>query len=225
MPKKNKKRKIREEETEEEEVFSVEKIVSKRVVGGKTQYLLKWKGYDSDENTWEPEENLDCQDLLREFNRKTKMRDEGRSSGPAATANMSVATVTVTPTAEEKEKRVKKKVAERSGDNASSLSPSSGLPKTAGQNGGKTGKTELVEAAEQENQSGFEKGWQAEEILGATEIDRQILFLIKWSGHSEPTFVLSSEANVKIPQLVIAFYESKLTWHENPEDNLQSPET
>ena len=35
-------------------------------------------------------------------------------------------------------------------------------------------------AAEQDSQSGFEKGWQAEEILGATEIDRQILFLIKW---------------------------------------------
>lgn len=104
MPKKNRKRKVREEETEEEEVFSVEKIVSKRVVGGKTQYYLKWKGYDSDENTWEPEENLDCQDLLKEFNKKTKMRDEGRLQGPCPTtaATMSVATVTVTPAVEEK---------------------------------------------------------------------------------------------------------------------------
>ena len=72
MPKKNRKRKAqREVEEEPEEVYSVEKIVSKKVVGGKTQYLLKWKGYDSDQNTWEPEENLDCQDLLEEFNRRT----------------------------------------------------------------------------------------------------------------------------------------------------------
>ena len=28
--------------------------------------------------------------------------------------------------------------------------------------------------------SGFEQGWEADEILGATEVDNQILFLIKW---------------------------------------------
>ena len=28
--------------------------------------------------------------------------------------------------------------------------------------------------------SGFERGWQAEEILGATEVDKEILFLIRW---------------------------------------------
>lgn len=91
MPKKNRKRKARDEE-HEEEVFSVEKIVSKRVVGGKTQYLLKWKGYDSDENTWEPEENLDCQDLLEEFNRKTRLRDEGRHQIAATSSPSTAAT-------------------------------------------------------------------------------------------------------------------------------------
>ena len=28
--------------------------------------------------------------------------------------------------------------------------------------------------------NGFECGWQAEKILGATELNKQILFLIKW---------------------------------------------
>lgn len=102
MPKKNRKRKAREAVEEEPEiVFSVEKIVSKKVVGGKTQYMLKWKGYDSDENTWEPEENLDCQDLLEEFNRKTAKARDDASSRTATNASVistvaSTASVTLT---------------------------------------------------------------------------------------------------------------------------------
>ena len=35
--------------------------------------------------------------------------------------------------------------------------------------------------------SGFERGWQAEEILGATEVDKEILFLIRWYVISHST--------------------------------------
>lgn len=98
MPKKNRKRKAREvEEEPEEEVFSVEKIVSKRVVGGKTQYLLKWKGYDSDDNTWEPEENLDCQDLLDEFNKKMGQK---APPGPAAAQPRTVLATSIVPSSQ-----------------------------------------------------------------------------------------------------------------------------
>ena len=37
-------------------------------------------------------------------------------------------------------------------------------------------------------------------------------------GHPDPELVYATEANVRIPQLVIKFYESKLTWHESSDD-------
>lgn len=55
----------RSEESDEE--FVVEAILDKRKKGGKVEYLIKWKGYPREESTWEPQENLNCPELLKEF--------------------------------------------------------------------------------------------------------------------------------------------------------------
>jgi hypothetical protein len=44
--------------TESEKTYAVEKILRRRMRGGRMEYFVKWEGYASLENSWEPEENF-----------------------------------------------------------------------------------------------------------------------------------------------------------------------
>jgi len=53
---------------EGEEEFKVEKIINKRTVRGKEKFLVRWKGYMAEEDTWENRENLEnAKELVEEF--------------------------------------------------------------------------------------------------------------------------------------------------------------
>lgn len=55
----------------QEEDYIVEKVVNKRIgSNGKTEYLLKWKGWS--EETWEPKENLNCNKLIEDYENSNK---------------------------------------------------------------------------------------------------------------------------------------------------------
>ncbi|KAL1510844.1 hypothetical protein AB1Y20_007129 [Prymnesium parvum] len=58
-----------------EDVFLVESIVDRRKIDGVTEYLIKWKGWPSSDNTWEPEENV-TQELVAEFELTRKNRKQ-----------------------------------------------------------------------------------------------------------------------------------------------------
>ncbi|XP_029380412.1 chromodomain Y-like protein isoform X7 [Echeneis naucrates] len=55
-----------------EEFYEVERIVDKRKNRkGKVEYLVRWRGYGSEEDTWEPESHLStCMIYVHEFNRQ-----------------------------------------------------------------------------------------------------------------------------------------------------------
>jgi len=68
----------------EEETYEVEDIRDKRKslknIGG-VEYYVKWVGWDSDTNTWEPPEHLEtCMGLVEQFERKLARRKERREA-------------------------------------------------------------------------------------------------------------------------------------------------
>lgn len=59
-----------------EDTYSVEDILDKRVVSGKTEYLIKWSGYSLNDSTWEPVTHLNknCDRLIKKFEKKTNKK-------------------------------------------------------------------------------------------------------------------------------------------------------
>ena len=69
MGKKQNKKKVEEVLEEEEEEYVVGNVLDHRVVKGKVEYLLKWKGFSDEDNTWGP-----CPDLSFCHHRKQHTR-------------------------------------------------------------------------------------------------------------------------------------------------------
>lgn len=59
-------------EITDDRVYAAERIMKKRVRAGKVEYLVKWKGWSTRHNTWEPEENILDERLIDIFERSLR---------------------------------------------------------------------------------------------------------------------------------------------------------
>ncbi|XP_064539250.1 heterochromatin protein 1 [Drosophila montana] len=195
---------------EEEEEYAVEKILDRRVRKGKVEYYLKWKGYAETENTWEPEGNLDCQDLIQQY--ELSRKDEANAAASSSSSSS------------KKERPGSSTKVKETGRTSTTASNSSGSKRKseepAGPAGSKSKRVEPEDTADiiPAGGTGFDRGLEAEKILGASDNNGRLTFLIQFKGVDQAEMVPSTVANVKIPQMVIRFYEERLSWYSDNED-------
>jgi chromobox protein 1 len=174
--------------------FEIEKIVKSRQRGEETEFLIKWRGYPDDDNTWEPESNVNAVELLiafKEEEERKKKRDStpkargrptrGRGGGPGSRSN-------ATP---------------RSDKSASKSNQS---------------EEDVKVEPKDKKPSGVDLNLPVENVVSVKVEGKDLLFELKFKDRTKTELVSSRVANIKYINQLIAFYKKKLAYYENTDN-------
>lgn len=190
MRKKQTAKQRKTEETTIVQEFVVEKIIRRRIFNGRVEYYLKWKGFTDAENTWEPEDNLDCPELIEHFLRNTHFLGENEEEQA------------------EQEFVPKEEMTEQETE----ISQPQALTVQ--------GNSDVLEPDDEQSDTptNLSTYLEPECIIGSTDRQGELMFLVKWKNSDDVALLPAREASTMCPQVVIDFYEHKLTWHCGDEE-------
>jgi len=205
---------------EEENVgddYEVEEIINHKVVKDETLYLVRWKGYASTQNTWEPESSLSCPALIKKYQAKKKS-SKGKSAAGKKSSKKTTKNAKVSEPAYEVEKIVDEKVEKGKrfflirwkgyGANDDTWEPEVSLscPDVVkkfldGKKNAKKGKKAAV-VPEEEN-------YEVEKVVDDKTEKGKKFYLVKWKGYSDADNTWEPESSLSCPDLVAKYNNSK----------------
>ncbi|KAF2898870.1 hypothetical protein ILUMI_07298 [Ignelater luminosus] len=73
-----------EDDTEDSAQYEVQEVLDQKMIRGVRHYLIRWKGYEPESDSWEPESTLQCADLIKKFkaSREDQNGKENSSDSP-----------------------------------------------------------------------------------------------------------------------------------------------
>ncbi|CAL8247088.1 unnamed protein product [Lota lota] len=172
------------EETAIVQEFLVEKIIRRRVFNGRVEYFLKWKGFTDADNTWEPQDNLDCPELIEEFLRNMHLSDNEEEQPQEFILKEELS--------EQEAEICQQQVYREQSDG--------------------------VVDVQKRDVTGANLDGEPECIIGSTDQHGELMFLIKWKNSGDVALLPAREASTRCPQVVVDFYQRKLTWHCGDEE-------
>ncbi|PJF16594.1 hypothetical protein PSACC_03623 [Paramicrosporidium saccamoebae] len=165
--------------------YEVERIVDKRTRRRKIEYQVKWVGYPESENTWQTVDSMNCPKLIAEYE-----EGEAEETDASNESNETYETYETDGTDETEEIKTK-----RSGRTTSPKQRRVGA---------------LIKI---QPEGDYKPGDWEDEVLQVDNVTRNgsggLNIHIQWVD-GEYTEELAVEANVRCPQKVISFYESRL---------------
>lgn len=210
----------------EDDEFIVERVLGVRYNHREKQveYLLKWKGYGDEENSWEPKRNLNCNVLIEEFHKRIKEKedlavqkrkrngqainrdslseDEDDLDGSIANEGTSVKTY--------KLPRVAVQVSPATNSKKPSTSARHCLkPRTAVETRhDSTSNKYMVEVCTDVNNCGIVKGWEPERIVSADFKSKDMTYLVKYKDEQKLERLPVKFVYSECPDLVEDFHTS-----------------
>lgn len=183
------------------EDYVVEKIVKKRIRNGFVEYFIKWEGYSDEHNTWEPEGNLECFELIEEFENKLEESSKSRAAKNPP----------IPSTSKEHQDDLliysKLKLANEQVPNNIKINDDTNNTKN------KTSKIAVVDDLPIKKGNGFQSGLIPDKILGASIVSGGVMLVMRWkNGHLE--LVSAKDARKYCPHILIDFYEDHLMWED-----------
>lgn len=175
-PKRDRSTKPKQDKSEKE--YEVQLIYDEKIEDGVKHYLVRWKGYKMDDDTWEPEHSLNCPDLISKYNESKKNK---RTSGVRGTPKKP--TYTEVDETEGEDDKIYL--------NGKSKSKAKGNAKAAkGKKGTGAKSTKSAKSTKEED-------YEVEDIVGEKMENGKKYYYLKWKGwpSSSNTWELASSLN------------------------------
>ncbi|SPP89918.1 chromodomain-helicase-DNA-binding protein 1 [Drosophila guanche] len=175
-----------------EKEYEVEAIIGHKKVRGASFFLVRWKGYSSDSDTWEPESELNCDALIAEFRKKATSTQGGPLKGKGKgndNGNVKVKT---------------KKEASLKFERAAAAGKSAGGKKAA------HGK----QSSSKKSTDDPKKEWVVERIIDFVDDDEAGgLYRIRWKGFGAKDDTWEPEMNLSCEGLIRKFKRGLVSQH------------
>lgn len=175
----------------------MEKIVGQRTIKGRRQFLVRWKGYDDDSDTWEQEKDLNCAQLIEEFLVEDEENQEEKAKKPENSPRVAKAK---SPKMEKKSRKLKSNIKKHSEDSCFRWSFSLlQIMLTV---------TDKEITGDGKHDKEDQKEFEVEKIIEVHfKKNKTREFLIRWKGFTSADDTWEPEENLNCPELIEKFMQ------------------
>jgi Chromo (CHRromatin Organisation MOdifier) domain len=172
---------------QDDEVYEVESICAKRLRNNTTEYRVKWKGYPLSDCTWEAQEDLNCDELVRSYEDSLKKTSDSDAIDEAVTLVTSVI-------------GIDEEIKDEADSHHQAMVPSSQVVGSADE---KMGKRKQRSASKHKQDL-----YEVEDIRGKRLKNNAIEYRVKWKGYPLSSCTWEAQENLNCDDLVQVYEDS-----------------